>query len=154
MQEKYLLVRSEQELAKYYSKSEIVEFLGKNLEQFRDPVDQIELAIDYAFSEAEGKGGFVILQEIEGTLTGVVVMNETGMSGYIPDNILVYVATDSASAPLGAGANLLKRAIDEANGDIALHVEYHNSAKKLYEKLGFVSKYAEMRYVKNPGKSK
>lgn len=132
----------------YYPKTKIVEFLGKNLEQFRDPPDQIEAAIDYAFSDAEGKGGFVMIQTIAGQITGVAVMNKTGMSGYIPDNILVYVATDSSKAPLGAGAELMKRAMDTAEGDIALHVEYNNSARKLYENLGFVSKYAEMRYRK------
>jgi GNAT superfamily N-acetyltransferase len=75
-------------------------------------------------------------------------MNATGMKGYIPENILVYLATDSSAAPLGAGANLLKRAINEAEGDVALHVEYNNSAKTLYETLGFTSKYVEMRYKK------
>lgn len=135
-------------MANYYPMTQIVEFLHQNLEQFRDPPHQIEAAIDYAFSDAEGKGGFVMIQTISGHITGVVVMNETGMTGYIPENILVYIATDSASAPLGAGAELMKRAIDEAQGDIALHVEYNNSAKKMYEKLGFVSKYAEMRYKK------
>ncbi len=148
MQENYLIVRSKLELANYCPKQKIVEFLHQNLEQFRDPPDQIEAAIDYAFSDAEGKGGFVLIQEMGGDLTGVVVMNRTGMSGYIPENVLVYLATDSANAPLGAGAELMKRAIQKAEGDIALHVEYDNSAKKMYEKLGFTSKYAEMRYVK------
>jgi ribosomal protein S18 acetylase RimI-like enzyme len=34
------------------------------------------------------------------------------------------------------------------NGDIALHVEYDNPAKNLYERAGFTSKYIEMRYNK------
>ncbi|MQY71250.1 GNAT family N-acetyltransferase [bacterium] len=142
------MVRSERELSDLYSKSHIIEFLHKNLKQFRDPPDQIQGAIEYAFSKAEGKGGFVVLQEMDGSLTGVAVMNATGMYGYIPENILVYLATDSSAAPLGAGANLLKRAINEAEGDVALHVEYDNSAKTLYETLGFTSKYVEMRYKK------
>ncbi|MBD3284901.1 GNAT family N-acetyltransferase [candidate division WOR-3 bacterium] len=149
MQEKYTIVSSEKELKEHYTKSEIIEFLHKNLEQFRDPPDEIEKAIDYAFSNAEGKGGFIVLQEMNDELVGVVVINQTGMNGYIPDNILVYIATDSGKAPLGAGAKVMQHAMDTAEGDIALHVEYHNSAKKMYEKLGFKSKYAEMRYVKN-----
>lgn len=148
MEEMYRIVRSGRELSDLYSKSHIIEFLHKNLEQFRDPPQQIEEAIKYAFSDAEGKGGFLVLQELEGELVGVVVMNRTGMSGYIPENILVYLATDSSKAPLGTGAKLLKRALEEAEGDVALHVEYNNSAKTLYETMGFTSKYAEMRYKK------
>jgi GNAT superfamily N-acetyltransferase len=148
VEETYRIVRSERELSDLYSKSHIIEFLHKNLEQFRDPPRQIEEAIKYAFSDTEGTGGFVVLQEMDGSLTGVAVMNATGMKGYIPENILVYLATDSSAAPLGAGANLLKRAINEAEGDVALHVEYNNSAKTLYETLGFTSKYVEMRYKK------
>lgn len=156
MEETYHTVDSEEELLKgtVYAKSDIVRFLHENLERFRDPPDQIEAAIDYAFSDAEGKGGFLVLQEMEGALVGVVVMNRTGMSGYIPENVLVYLATDSSKAPLGAGAKLVRRAMDEAEGDTALHVEYDNSAKKLYESLGFTSKYAEMRYAKMRNKKK
>lgn len=126
----------------------MIEFLYENLEQFGDPREQIKSALDYAFCDAEGKGGFVVLQEINGEITGVVVMNRTGMKGYIPENILVYLATDSSKAPLGAGAEVAGKAMEEAEGNIALHVEYDNSAKQLYENLGFTSKYAEMRYVK------
>jgi hypothetical protein len=67
MEEKYFTANTEQELTEYYPKSKIVEFLHKNLEQFRDPPDQIEAAIDYAFSDAEGKGGFVMIQTINET---------------------------------------------------------------------------------------
>lgn len=148
MDETCRVVRSERELSDLYSKSHIIEFLHKNLEQFRDPPDQIQGAIDYAFSKAEGKGGFLMLQEINGELIGVVVMNRTGMKGYIPENILVYLATDSSKAPIGSGAKLMKQVLKEVDGDVALHVEYDNSAKKLYENLGFTSKYAEMRYKK------
>lgn len=148
MEETCHIVRSKKELSDLYPEGHIVEFLHRNLERFHDPPQQIEAAIEYAFSETEGKGGFLVLQELEGELVGVVVMNRTGMSGYIPENILVYLATDSSKAPLGTGAKLLKRALEEAEGDVALHVEYNNSAKTLYETLGFTSKYVEMRYKK------
>lgn len=148
MEETFHIVRSKKELNNSYSKSYIIDFLHEHLERFNDPPDQIEAAIDYAFSNAEGKGGLLVLQELEGELIGVVVINKTGMKGYIPENVLVYLATDSSKAPLGAGARLLQHALEETEGDVALHVEYENSAKKLYENLGFTSKYAEMRYKK------
>jgi len=40
------------------------------------------------------------------------------------------------------------KTIDIATGNIALHVEPENPAKYLYEKVGFSSKYLEMRLTK------
>jgi len=42
----------------------------------------------------------------------------------------------------------MKKAIEHAEGDIALHVEANNPAKKLYEKPGFTNPYLEMRLKK------
>ncbi len=42
----------------------------------------------------------------------------------------------------------IEKAIETADGNIALHVEPDNPARYLYEKLGFTNKYLEMRYVK------
>jgi GNAT superfamily N-acetyltransferase len=85
----------------------------------------------------------------DNTLCGAVVMNNTGMEGYIPAHILVYVAVNAAMRGRGIGANIIQAAIKHAGGDVALHVEYDNPAKRLYERLGFGSKYAEMRYIKD-----
>jgi ribosomal protein S18 acetylase RimI-like enzyme len=43
----------------------------------------------------------------------------------------------------------MTEALRRADGNVALHVEPDNPAKFLYEKLGFTSKYLEMRYIKN-----
>jgi len=126
----------------------IVDFLHKNLEKYRDDKDAIKKSIDYAFSSESGKGGFVLLAYQKEILTGVLVMNKTGHVGYIPENILVYVATKASERGKGLGRKIITKAIETAGTDIALHVEYDNPAKKLYERLGFTSKYAEMRYKK------
>jgi ribosomal protein S18 acetylase RimI-like enzyme len=81
-------------------------------------------------------------------VVGAVVVNRTGMSGYIPENILVYIAIHADYRGQGMGKALMKRAIDRAEGGIALHVEPDNPAKILYEKLGFTNKYLEMRLTK------
>ena len=44
---------------------------------------------------------------------------------------------------------MMRKAIEVAKGDIALHVEPDNPAKILYEQLGFTNKYLEMRLKKN-----
>ena len=70
------------------------------------------------------------------------------MSGYIPENILVYIATDKNSRGKGLGKILMAKTIDITQGDIALHVEADNPAKHLYEKMGFTNPYLEMRLKK------
>ena len=130
------------------SKQEVIDFLHTHLDRFRDDKVSIGKCIDYAFSDNEAKGGFVLTGHYEGKLVGVVVMNRTGMEGFIPENILVYIAVDASLRGKGIGGQLMKEALDRSEGDVKLHVEYDNPAKRLYERVGFTSKYAEMRYVK------
>ncbi|ABX32344.1 GCN5-related N-acetyltransferase [Petrotoga mobilis SJ95] len=129
-----------------FTKLEIAEFLKENLGRYGDPLEDIINSIDYAFSKDKGKGGFVLVLYNAERITGSVVVNDTGMEGYIPEHVLVYIAVDKDCRGKGIGSNLLKETISRCNGDISLHVEYDNPARKLYEKLGFKSKYAEMRY--------
>ena len=70
------------------------------------------------------------------------------MKGYIPENILVYIAVHNKTRGKGVGKRIMQKAIEIAEGDIALHVEPNNPAKFLYEKLGFENKYLEMRLKK------
>ena len=130
------------------TKEKFIDFLYTHLDRFGDPKDQIEKSIDYAFSNAEGKGGFLLAGFWDGKLVGGLIMNETGMSGYIPDNILVYVAVNAEMRGKGIGATIIKKSFELAKGDIKLHVEYDNPAKRLYERLGMTTKYAEMRLKK------
>ena len=136
------------ELEKHTAKKDLAEFLHDSLKPFDDPVDEILDGLDYALSEEPGRGGFVLLAEEEGEPVGSVVMLRTGMKGYIPENVLLYVAVRPDMRGRGIGGRIIKRALDEAEGDVKLHVEYDNPAKRLYERIGFTSKYAEMRYEK------
>jgi len=130
-------------------KKEIVQFLSKHLEKYGDPPLQIAEALDYALGTQGKPGGYIITaRNNDEDLLGAVIVNKTGMGGYIPENILVYIATDGAQRGKGIGKTLMKRAIQIADGDIALHCEPENPAMHLYTKLGFTSKYLEMRLKK------
>lgn len=129
-------------------KGDIVDFLFTHLEQYGDARADIMKAIQYAQKETASHGGFVLVGQIDGQIVGAVVINRTGMEGYIPENILVYIAVDGSQRGKGIGKKLMQAAIKQAQGGIALHVEPDNPARHLYEKLGFTSKYLEMRLQK------
>lgn len=75
-------------------------------------------------------------------------MLKTGMKGYIPENILLFVTVTPDSRGLGVGKRLIEKSIALCEGNVKLHVEYDNPAKRLYERIGFTTKYADMRLVR------
>lgn len=129
---------------------ELVDFLFTYLQEYGDAKTAIDACINYAMNRMGDRptSGTVFSAYIQDELAGVAVLNETGMKDYIPENILVYLATHSNYRGRGIGATLVKEVINSCTGNIALHVEHDNPAKKLYEKLGFTNKYSEMRLIK------
>lgn len=135
-------------------RNEVTSFLYEHLDQFGDEHNDIGKAVDYCFRDGsrlkidEPYGGFVVTGRLNGQIAGAVVVNKTGMDGYIPENILVYIATHRGHRGKGLGRKLMEAALGKAKGNVALHVEPDNPARHLYEKLGFTSKYVEMRFAK------
>lgn len=129
-----------------FSRNEIADFLHRHLDQYGDPKSAILKCIGYAYGDNPGQDGFILIAHEESEILGVVIINKTNMSEYIPENILVYIAVHKKTRGKGVGKELMKRTINAAKGDIALHVEPDNPAKFLYEKFGFTNKYLEMRY--------
>jgi len=141
-------ITNESELEKEMPSEEFIDFLYTHLDKFGDTKSAISKCIDFAFGKNCGLGGFLLAAYWDGELCGELIMNKTGMSEFIPENILVYIAVDSKFRNKGIGNQIVERAIKEADGDVKLHVEYENPAKRLYERIGFSTKYAEMRYKK------
>ncbi|MEA3505177.1 MAG: GNAT family N-acetyltransferase [Bacteroidota bacterium] len=129
-------------------KKSLIDFLFDNLQEYGDPKSDIEKAVNYALKETTSFGGFILVSYLKDEISGAVVINQTGMKDYIPENILVYIATHKNHRGEGIGKALMQKTIDLAKGSIALHVEPENPARFLYEKVGFSSKYVEMRYKK------
>ncbi|HRF81078.1 MAG TPA: GNAT family N-acetyltransferase [Flavobacteriales bacterium] len=126
-----------------YTNHRIAAFLERHLDQFGDRQEDILECLAYALDPE--RGGFIVVVVGEQEPIGVVVVNRTGMKGYIPENILVYIAVHRDHRGKGLGKKLMEQAMDRAVGAIALHVEPENPARRLYESLGFTNKYLEMR---------
>lgn len=141
----YLLIEGKEGPHSTFTPEKIASFLHQHLDQYGDPKEQILACLDYVFNP--NKGGFIALAyDDEESIMAATIVNHTGMSGYIPENILVYIAVDGQTRGQGIGKSLLQMALKNAKGAVALHVEPDNSARHLYTKLGFTNKYLEMRY--------
>lgn len=129
-----------------YTPEIITAFLYTHLEQYGDERKDILKAITHAMNPE--KGGNIIIGLENEKIVGTVVLNNTGMKDFHPENLLVYIAVDNSQRGKGYGKKLMEKAIAVADGNLALHVEPDNPAKALYEKLGFTNKYLEMRLIK------
>lgn len=142
----FLKVENESELPQWASREKLVEFFHYKMKPYEDLPEDIDSALDYLFSDEKYAGGFLMLARVDGRLGGMLAMLRTGMKGYVPENILLFVSVDPELRGRGIGGKIIERSLAECEGDVKLHVEYDNPAKRLYERVGFTSKYAEMRY--------
>lgn len=126
----------------------ILQFLLTELGHYGDPKHQIQKAIDYALGRDNKIGGLVLLAKDKNAIASAAVVNKTGMSEYLPENLLIYIATDSKLRGKGIGKKLLEELLHTTEGDFALHVDENNPAIKLYERMGFKKAYLEMRLLK------
>ncbi len=144
----YTIIENDRDSEPRFSRNQIADFLKEHLDQYGDTINAILKCIAYAYGDAPGQDGFVLVAHRNNEILGTVIINQTNMSGYIPENILVYIAVHHKTRGQGVGRELMKRVISQTRGDIALHVEPDNPAKFLYEKFGFTNKYLEMRLQK------
>jgi GNAT superfamily N-acetyltransferase len=142
----YHKVTSNEEFPAWAPREQVARFFHETMAPYNDELPDVESALDYALVPGVGAGGFVMLVGEENRLLGACCMLRTGMSGYIPEWILLFVTVDPSTRGRGIGGQLIDRCLAETDGDVKLPVEYDNPAKRLYERLGFVSKYAEMRW--------
>ena len=121
-------------------KSSVVNFLCEYTERE---------AVEYAIKTKPSFGGFVLTAHKGRQLIAAVVVNRTGMEGYNPNNLFVYVTFhEDYREDETTMLQVLKKAIDLTDGDIALHVEPRNPVLKLYKKMGFEAQYLELRLNK------
>ena len=132
----------------WMNRQSAIEFIYRTMQPYHDAKEDIAKALDYCFSESEGKGGFLMIAHFGNKIAGQLTMLKSGMGGYIPEYILLFVSIEPTMRGKGVGGKLIEHCLQEAEGSIKLHVEQDNPAKRLYERIGFTNKYAEMRYQK------
>jgi ribosomal protein S18 acetylase RimI-like enzyme len=144
----YQISYSDEKNPTSFSRRDIIDFLYEHLDDFGDSKEAISKCIGYAYGDDAGQDGFIVIAHDDDIIAGVVIINHTNMALYIPEHFLVYIAVNRNYRRQGIGQKMIEKVNEEATGDIALHVEPDNPARKLYEKMGFTSKYLEMRLIK------
>ncbi len=129
--------------------SRTVRFLKKHLGAHEKSKENILAAVEYALSPVLTQGGFVINYFEEDNLLGSLVLNQTGMSGYMSESLLVYIAVHTDHRRKGIGRKLMERALKLSKGDISLHMTRDNPAQGFFKKLEFEIPAVEMKLKRN-----
>jgi hypothetical protein len=82
--------------------NQIVALLFTHLEEYGDKVEDILKCTDYVMNPEKG-GNIVGIDDNK--IVGVVILTNTGMKDFIPENILVYIAVDNSQRGKGYGKN-------------------------------------------------
>ncbi|MCB2211586.1 GNAT family N-acetyltransferase [bacterium] len=144
----FLRIDRWEEFPAWATRERIADYFHETMVPYEDPIEDVKRSMDYAFEPGAGQGGFLALAHRDENLLGACLMLRTGMKGYIPEWLLLMVTVDPETRGQGVGRKLIDFCLNEADGDVKLHVEYQNPAKRLYERIGFTTKYADMRYNK------
>jgi len=142
------IIRRLEEFPSWITTEGLAEFIFENIKPYEDTLDDTRKAVAMALDPARPEGDFILVAEEGRKPVGALIMLRTGMMGFIPENILLMVCIHPSMRGRGIGGRIIRKGLETAEGDVKLHVEYDNPAKQVYEKIGFTTKYAEMRYHK------
>lgn len=141
----FRVIQRESDFTPGMDRDAVASFLHRTMKPWEDELADIHRAFRYCFDVDAGNGGFLVLLEHKKRLGGAVLFLHTGMEGFVPAHILLFIGVDPALRGQGLGRKLIERGLALCDGSVKLHVEYDNPAKRLYERVGFTSKYADMR---------
>jgi len=141
---KFVIVEQRDQLPEGIDLEGLAVFFHEKMKPYHDTRDDVARGLEYAFDPA--RGGFLVLAMQDRAPVGGLVMLRTHMSGYIPPNLLLFLAVEPTLRGRGLGGRLIGLAAARCEGDIKLHVEPDNPAVRLYGRAGFETKYLEMRW--------
>jgi GNAT superfamily N-acetyltransferase len=78
--------------------------------EYGDKIADILKCIDYVMHP--DKGGNIVIGVDDSEIVGIVILNNTGMKDFIPENILVYIAVDNNHRGKGYGKQLMQSHFD------------------------------------------
>lgn len=132
------------ELPPFASMEALAAFLHHDMRPYHDSLPDVVRGLRHALDP--DRSGFVVLAEHGNRLAGAVVILDTGMKGYVPEQLLLFACVRPDLRGQGLGRAIIEEALGYATGDVKLHVEPGNPARRLYRRVGFAEPYVEMRW--------
>lgn len=120
----------------YHKKTALINFICNYQEDTNLTKLLITHLVDYALKEISSFGGFVVTEEAGDEILGIMVVNNTGMEGYMPNNLIVASAFLPSSGKQGSKKRILQKIMHITRGDTALLIKKTQQQENSIVNLG------------------
>ncbi len=120
----------------YQKKATLINFICNYQEDTSLDKSTITHLVDSALKEVSSFGGFVVTEEEKEEILGVMIVNNTGMEGYMPNNLIVLGAFLPSSGKEGSKKRILQKIMHLTRGEAALLVNASNQIENSMRNLG------------------
>ena len=125
-------------------KKAIIGFLSQYSETTWLDKNAISQAIDYAVKEIPSFGGFIVTAEENHQILAALIVNKTGMQGYMPQNIAVLNAVLPAYKNSTVIKEIKAKAMVLTRGDIAMVVNNQSVKDMELKSMTVEAKYMQL----------
>ena len=140
---KYKIINSITGEVSKFSNEKITDFVLEHMDGFDWERADILEGVQHVFKD--NGGGIIVLAFQGDEIIGTAVVNETGMSGHAPENILAFLAVHKEHRNKGIGSALVQNVIKLTKGSVSLYIQPDNPGEQMLRKAGFRFKSIEMR---------
>lgn len=126
-------------------KRDVLDFLFQNVSNCPSTRENVTRVVEYAIKDRASFGGFVLALREGGRLVGIAVVNQTGMEGSSPKNVLVQIAVDKNYKEKDLFRYLTEKVLLQTDGDLGLQITSDNPAIPHFKTLGFQTDFVVMK---------
>ncbi len=108
-------------------KKALIGFLRQHSDVAWIKPEGIQKAVEYAVKETPSFGGFIVTVEKDHRILAALIVNKTGMQGYLAEHIIVLnaIMPEYVNSPIMH--ELLRKAYSVAKGDIAMIINSYST---------------------------
>ena len=131
-------------------KRNIIDFLYANIENcIASKSDTLRVVENAVKDNRASFGGFILELSEGGKIVGVAIINQTGMEGITPKNVLVQIAASRDFDTQLILKRLIDRVLSQTGGELGLQILPDNPAMNYFKNMGFRTSFLVMKY-QNP----